>query len=185
VQKRIKLTDVRPGEYVYRVGTRTIDATARSIETVEAGHVVFGPRGGAYRLTRRGAAEYRILVTTKSRPIVKAADVAVVERDETAPAPTGRPLPVSKAAFRAPPARPFDPVAARAREARENRHLFPKGCGLCGEAADAEMGEFWLDTRKHEDTAHTHASGDPEDTRTEHSVIAHAQCGLDAGLEMA
>lgn len=39
-------------------------------------------------------------------------------------------------------------------------------CGLCGEPADDEMGEFVI------------TAGD------EH-VIAHAQCGLDHGLEIA
>lgn len=45
-------------------------------------------------------------------------------------------------------------------EAREDR------CGICGEGADGEMGEFW-----------DKAKGD--------SVIAHAQCGLGRGLPMA
>lgn len=39
-------------------------------------------------------------------------------------------------------------------------------CELCGEAADAEMGEFW-------------------DAGKDKSVVAHAQCGLDAGLPLA
>lgn len=39
-------------------------------------------------------------------------------------------------------------------------------CTLCGEGADAEMGIFW-DKIKNE------------------SVWAHAQCGLDAGLDIA
>jgi hypothetical protein len=39
-------------------------------------------------------------------------------------------------------------------------------CKLCGEAPDFEMGEFW-DKIKNE------------------SVIAHAQCGIDAGLTLA
>jgi hypothetical protein len=39
-------------------------------------------------------------------------------------------------------------------------------CQICGEPADEEMGEFW-----------DHNSND--------SVIAHGQCGLDAGFEMA
>jgi hypothetical protein len=182
---RVRLIDVQPGEYVYSVGTRTIDAVATAIETVQAGHIVFGPRGGTYRLTAAGARAYRVLVTTRGRPLVKAEAIAVVERDETAPAPNAAPLPVSAAAFRAPPARPFDYLAARDRDRRENRRLFPSGCGLCGEPADAEMGEFWLDTDKHAATAHTHTKNDPEDTQVEHSVIAHAQCGIDAGLEIA
>jgi hypothetical protein len=164
---RVRLIDVQPGEYVYRVGTRTIDATVTAIETVERGHLVWGPRGGQYRLTAAGARAYRILVTSKSRPLVKAEAIAVVERDEQRPAPTGPGLPVQPAAPSPPPApRPFDYVAARDREARENRRLYPKGCGLCGERAGAEMGEFWQ----------------PDKNR---GVIAHAQCGLDAGLEMA
>lgn len=39
-------------------------------------------------------------------------------------------------------------------------------CQLCGEPIDDEMGEFW-------------------DPAKEESVIAHGQCGIDAGLEMA
>lgn len=39
-------------------------------------------------------------------------------------------------------------------------------CDLCGEPQDGEMGEFW-------------------DQDKEESVVAHAQCGLDAGLPMA
>jgi hypothetical protein len=39
-------------------------------------------------------------------------------------------------------------------------------CGLCGEDADAEMGEFW-------------------DAAKDESVYAHAQCGVDAGLPLA
>jgi hypothetical protein len=50
------------------------------------------------------------------------------------------------------------------------RKQFPDGCGLCGEPADAEMGEFW----------------DPERNGGQGGgVIAHGQCGLDAGMEMA
>lgn len=39
-------------------------------------------------------------------------------------------------------------------------------CSLCGEDADAEMGEFW-------------------DEAKDEGVYAHAQCGLDAGLRLA
>jgi hypothetical protein len=42
----------------------------------------------------------------------------------------------------------------------------PSCCQLCGEMADAEMGEFW-------------------DKSKEESVTAHAQCGIDAGLDLA
>lgn len=42
----------------------------------------------------------------------------------------------------------------------------PECCSLCGEAPDAEMGEFWNES-------------------TGESVVAHAQCGLDAGLRLA
>jgi hypothetical protein len=186
---RVRLIDVQPNEYVYSVGGRTIDAVATAIETVSKGHLVFGPRGGTYRLTAAGARAYRILVTTKGRPLVKAEAIAVVERDETKPAPTAAPLPVSAATPSAPrPPRTAPPLSwlqIKDRQARENRSQWPNGCGLCGEPADDEMGEFWLDTDKHAVTAHTHTKGDPEDTRVEHSVIAHAQCGIDAGLEMA
>jgi hypothetical protein len=34
-------------------------------------------------------------------------------------------------------------TAIKESAAKENRELFPEGCGLCGEPADAEMGEFW------------------------------------------
>ena len=39
-------------------------------------------------------------------------------------------------------------------------------CDLCGEGVDAEMGEFW-------------------NMEQEESVYAHAQCGIDAGLDLA
>lgn len=39
-------------------------------------------------------------------------------------------------------------------------------CELCGEPEDDEMGEFWDETKQT-------------------SVIAHAQCGLDAHLPLA
>lgn len=68
---------------------------------------------------------------------------------------------------------------------RMMREEYPNGCGLCGERAGAEMGEFWLDEEQHARIKHTHISGDEEDSRSEHSVIAHAQCGIDAELEMA
>lgn len=45
-------------------------------------------------------------------------------------------------------------------------------CQICGEPADGEMGEF----------------GTPIGTTTPEgsvSLVAHAQCGLDAGLEIA
>ena len=167
MQKRIKLTDVRPGEFVYRVGTRTIDATAKHLETVQAGHIVFGPKGGTYRLTAAGATAYRILVTTRSRPLVKVADMAYVERDEDAPAPTGEPLATTAAAAPAPrTAPPLTWLQIKDRQAAENRRQWPNGCELCGEPADDEMGEFWQPEQKN-------------------SVIAHAQCGIDARLEMA
>jgi len=69
---------------------------------------------------------------------------------------------------------------------RSNREDYPEGCGLCGEQAGAEMGEFWLPEEKHASVLHYHRKeNDEEDGRTEHSVIAHAQCGIDAELEMA
>lgn len=170
MQKRINLTDVRPGEYIYRVGNRTIDATAKALETVQAGHLVWGPRGGQYRLTAAGAREYRILVTSKNRPLVKVSDMAYVERDEDAPAPTAEPLATTAAVPSAPrPPRTAPPLTwlqIKDRQAAENRRQWPNGCELCGEPADDEMGEFWQ----------------PEQ---ENSVIAHAQCGIDAGLEIA
>lgn len=39
-------------------------------------------------------------------------------------------------------------------------------CGLCGEPQDGETGEFW-------------------DADRDESVVAHAQCGIDAGLPLA
>lgn len=39
-------------------------------------------------------------------------------------------------------------------------------CELCGEDADAEMGIFW-------------------DPNTNNGVWAHAQCGVDGGLDLA
>lgn len=41
-----------------------------------------------------------------------------------------------------------------------------KDCELCGEAPDFEMAEFW-------------------DKIKSEGVVAHAQCGLDAGLTLA
>ena len=68
---------------------------------------------------------------------------------------------------------------------KTNREDYPQGCQLCGEQAGAEMGEFWLPKERHADVAHYHREEDKEDTREEHSVIVHAQCGLDHKLEMA
>lgn len=45
-------------------------------------------------------------------------------------------------------------------------------CQICGEPADGEMGEFGLPD----------GQTDPDGAV---SVVAHAQCGLDAGLEIA
>jgi hypothetical protein len=45
-------------------------------------------------------------------------------------------------------------------------------CQICGEDADAEMGEFWI----------------PEEIRKpggEPSIIAHGQCGIDHNLPLA
>jgi hypothetical protein len=58
----------------------------------------------------------------------------------------------------------------RMRAAQQNRETFPDGCGLCGEQADAEMGEFWQPEANNGQGA---------------GVVAHGQCGIDAGLEMA
>lgn len=55
-----------------------------------------------------------------------------------------------------------------------NRHGETTECQLCGEPADDEMGEFTL--------PEPHPNGNLEDKR---SVIAHGQCGLDHGLELA
>lgn len=48
-------------------------------------------------------------------------------------------------------------------------------CQICGEPADDEMGEFWVEP----DPATPPPGSDG------YSVIAHAQCGLDHGLETA
>lgn len=53
---------------------------------------------------------------------------------------------------------------------RANEDGETKECQLCGEPADGEMGEFGL----------PEGQTDPDGTV---SVVAHAQCGLDAGLE--
>ena len=73
---------------------------------------------------------------------------------------------------------------AHQRAVRMNREDHPHGCQLCGEQAGAEMGEFWLPKERHDEVKHYHR-GDDEDTREEHSIITHAQCGLDHELEMA
>jgi hypothetical protein len=173
---RVPLTELREGEYVVRVGKHQVEARYVGLETVQAGRVVYGPKGGAYRLTAAGATAYRVLVTTKGRPLVDAGAVAVVERDEetttarTGPPPT--PTPAAPQPAREEPERPWEEPwerqasNARTRMARENRRLFPGGCGLCGEPADAEMGEFWNEAEQH-------------------GVVAHAQCGIDAGMELA
>jgi len=54
----------------------------------------------------------------------------------------------------------------RVEMANRMRQEFPDGCELCGESADAEMGEFW-------------------DKGLERGIIAHAQCGIDAQMELA
>jgi hypothetical protein len=60
--------------------------------------------------------------------------------------------------------RAYDGTQARAHVAAMNQEAFPDGCELCGEPADAEMAEFW---------------------NGERGVVAHAQCGIDAGMELA
>lgn len=60
--------------------------------------------------------------------------------------------------------------AMRRQAAAMNRELMPDGCGFCGEPADAEMGEWW-------DPAAKGGQGD--------SIIGHAQCGEDSGLDRA
>jgi hypothetical protein len=62
---------------------------------------------------------------------------------------------------------------------------FLDGCGFCGEPADHEMGEWWADQEQHATVQHTHAKDDPEASATEHSIVGHAQCGIDSGLPMA
>jgi hypothetical protein len=54
----------------------------------------------------------------------------------------------------------------RTQAAAMYREQFPAGCELCGEPADAEMGEFW-------------------DEAKDRGVIAHTQCGIDAELPLA
>lgn len=49
-----------------------------------------------------------------------------------------------------------------------------KECQICGEPADDEMGEFTL--------PEAHPNGGTSDNR---SVVAHGQCGIDHGLELA
>jgi hypothetical protein len=66
-----------------------------------------------------------------------------------------------------------------------NRDAFPAGCGFCGEQAGSEMGEWWADQEQHATVQHTHAKDDPEVNATEHSIVGHAQCGIDSGLPMA
>jgi hypothetical protein len=49
----------------------------------------------------------------------------------------------------------------------DKKHLInPENCELCGEPLDAETGEFW-------------------DEAADDGVVAHAQCGIDAGLPLA
>jgi hypothetical protein len=59
------------------------------------------------------------------------------------------------------------------RAIRIMREEYPDGCELCGEKAGAEMGEFYDPKRD-----------DGQGNYPGH-VLAHAQCGLDAGLEQA
>jgi hypothetical protein len=72
-----------------------------------------------------------------------------------------------------------------AQAAAMHRESFPNGCGFCGEQADHEMGEWWADQEAHATVHHYHAKDDPEASATEHSIVGHAQCGIDSGLPMA
>lgn len=64
-------------------------------------------------------------------------------------------------------------------------------CQICGEPADGEMGEFGLPTGQPakgqalNDPTVTCCGRDAADCDCPVSVVAHGQCGLDHGLEIA
>lgn len=79
---RVPLSDVRPGEYVVRIGTRDISARFVALHDCPIGMSVRGPRGGSYRLTAHGAHERVVVETYAGRPLVARDAVAVVLRDD-------------------------------------------------------------------------------------------------------
>jgi len=69
-------------------------------------------------------------------------------------------------------------------------------CGLCGELADDEMGEFTIQLSPYKEVVEKTIGTSITDEefkafsqswpdKREHSIYAHGQCGLDHGLELA
>lgn len=59
----------------------------------------------------------------------------------------------------------------------ENEDGNAKYCQICGEPGDDEMGEFWVEPDP--------ANPLPPPNDKGYSVVAHGQCGIDHGLEIA
>jgi len=82
VEQRRTIFEIEPGEFVVRVGDREINARFTEIIPCHEGQRVKGPRGGSYRLTATGAAQYAVFVCGDKRPLVKVATPAVVLSQE-------------------------------------------------------------------------------------------------------
>lgn len=70
--------EIKPGDFVVRAGKHEINARFTELVPCVAGQRVCGPRGGAYKLTAAGAAQYAVLVCGNKRPLVKVNTPVVV-----------------------------------------------------------------------------------------------------------
>lgn len=88
MQKRIPLTELAPGDYIYAIGTRKIEASFVALDTLANGAAVTGPRGGKYTLHQPMAAARgditgkTVVVTSTGRPIVASNATATIEAPE-------------------------------------------------------------------------------------------------------
>jgi hypothetical protein len=78
---RVRVTEVRPGEMVVRIGRRELNERFRGLRDVPKGHRVVGPRGGRYALTAVGAREYVVMDLYVSKPMVKRDGFVTVLRE--------------------------------------------------------------------------------------------------------
>ena len=78
MENRKLVLEVKPGEFVTRVGKHEVNARFTEIIPCRPGQLVRGPRGGHYRLTAEGAAQYAVFVCGDKRPLVKVKTIAVV-----------------------------------------------------------------------------------------------------------
>ena len=75
---RKSIFEVKPGDFVLRVGKHEVNARFTEIAPCQIEQKVRGPRGGHYRLTAVGASQYRVFVCGTKRPLVKASDPVII-----------------------------------------------------------------------------------------------------------